>query len=134
MWSNQTKWVWTQAYHIFVFLLDVILHSKSFVLLKSQLKLGISLQSYDLLKGCQSNRKLKDLIPMFGSIAKSIFASSDSFCFITSQIFELNNKSFKAHDLHRLSSAIFPWSALENNEVYILQFISYTFIAMVLLW
>ena len=42
----------------------------------------MSLQSYDLLKVCQNNRKQKDKFPLFGSIFKSIFANSDSFCLI----------------------------------------------------
>ena len=31
----------------------------------------------------QNNRKQKDLFPLFGSLSKSIFANSDSFCLIT---------------------------------------------------
>ncbi len=41
MWGDQAKWVWTGVHHIF--LLDVVLHSKRFILLKSPLKLDISL-------------------------------------------------------------------------------------------
>ena len=48
MWDNQAKWVWTRAHHIFSFLLDVILHSKSYVLQKTPLKLDILFKSYDL--------------------------------------------------------------------------------------
>ena len=88
MWGNQAKWVWTWAHHILNFLLDVILHSKLcskiFVLLKTPLKLDMSVQSYDLLKGCQNNREQKDLFPLFGRVSKSIFASSNSVCLITS--------------------------------------------------
>ncbi len=66
MWDDQAKWVWTQAHHIFSFLFGVIFHSKSYVLQKTPLKLDMSLQSYDLLNGCQNNRKQKDLFPLFG--------------------------------------------------------------------
>ena len=66
----------------FSFLLGVMLHSKSYVLQKTPLKLDLSFQSYDLLKCCQNNRKQKDLFPLFGSISKSIFANSNSFCLI----------------------------------------------------
>ena len=72
--------------NILSFLLDVILLSNSYILQKTPLKLDMSFQSYDLLKGHQNNRKQKDLFPLFGSISKSIFASSDSFCLITPHI------------------------------------------------
>ena len=55
-----------------VFLLDVILHSKCYVLQKTPLKLGMTFQSYDLLKGCQNNRKQKDLFPLFGYLQINI--------------------------------------------------------------
>ncbi len=71
MWNDQAKWVWTQTYHIFSFLLGVILHSKSYVLQKTSLKLDMPFYIYDLLKDCQNNRKQKDLFPLFGSISKS---------------------------------------------------------------
>ncbi len=86
MWGNQAKWVWTLTYHIFSFLLSVIFHSKSYVLQKTPLKLDMSFWSYDVLKDCQNSRKQKDLFSLFGSIFKSIFASSDSFCLNTSHM------------------------------------------------
>ena len=56
MWCCQANWVWTRAHHIFSYLiLDVILHSKSQILLTTPLKSDIPFQSYDLLKG-QNNR------------------------------------------------------------------------------
>ncbi len=39
LWGHQAKWVWTWTYHIFSFLLVVILHSKSYILQKTPLKL-----------------------------------------------------------------------------------------------
>ncbi len=82
MWGDQAKCVWTRRNHIFSFLCDVVFHSKSFILLKTPLKSEIPFQSYDLLKGCQDNRKHKHLFPLFDSISKSIFANSNSFCLI----------------------------------------------------
>ncbi len=76
---------------IFSFLLGVILHSKSYILQKTPLKLDMSLQNYDLLKGCQNNRKQKDLFPLFGSISKSVFANSDSFRLIIPQFISFGN-------------------------------------------
>ncbi len=83
LWDNQAKWVWPREHHNFSFLLSVILLSKSYILQKIPLKLYKSFQSYDLLKGHQNNRKQKALFPLFGSISKSTFANSDSFCLIT---------------------------------------------------
>ncbi len=57
---------------------------------KNPLKLDMSFQSYDLLKGHQNNRKQKDLFPLFGSISKLIFASSDSFCLLTPHILPID--------------------------------------------
>ena len=65
--DNQAKWVLTQKHHIFSFQLAVIFLSKSYIMQKTPLKLDMSFQSYDLLKGCQNNRKQKDLFPFFGS-------------------------------------------------------------------
>ncbi len=70
----------------FSYLLDVIFHSKSYILLKTPLKSDMSFQSYYLLKGCQNNRKQKDLFPLFSSISKSIFANSNSFCLMIPQL------------------------------------------------
>ena len=62
MWDDQAKWIWPRSHHIFSFLLvGVILHSKSYLLQKTPLKLDMSFQSYDLLKGFQNNGKQKDL-------------------------------------------------------------------------
>jgi len=57
MWGDQAKWVWTCKNHIFSLLLDVMLHSKSYILKKTTLKSDTSLQSYKLLKRCQNKRK-----------------------------------------------------------------------------
>ncbi len=74
--------------HIIVLVFYFVLFSisKSYLLQKTSLKLDMSFLSYDLLKDCQNNRKQKYLFPLFGSISKSIFVSSDSFCLITSHI------------------------------------------------
>ena len=84
--------VWTRVHHIFSLLLGVMLHSKSYILQKTQLKLDKSLQSYDLWKGCQNKRKWRDLFPLFGSISKSKFANSNSFCLIH-HILSISNHS-----------------------------------------
>ena len=74
------------VFYLVLFLLGVILHSQSYILQKTPLKLDMSLQGYDQLKGCQNNRKQKDLFLLFGFISKSIFANSDSFCLIAPHI------------------------------------------------
>ncbi len=79
------------AHHIFSFLLGVIFYSKSYILQKTPFKLDMSFQSYDMLKGCRNNRKQKDLFSLFGSISKSIFANSDSFCLIIPQFMNINS-------------------------------------------
>ena len=41
---------------------------------------------YKQLKDCKNNKKLKKLVALFSCILKTVFASSDSFCLITSQL------------------------------------------------
>ncbi len=99
MWGNQAKWVWTCRYHIFSFLVGLILHLKSYILLKTPLKSDIPFQSYDPLKACQNNRKQKHLFPLFGSISRSIFANSDSFCLIIPHIIHTSQTRVKTISL-----------------------------------
>ncbi len=65
----------------FSYLLDVILHSKSYILPKTPLKSDTSFQSYYLLKGCQNNRKQNDLFALFGSFSKSIFMTHSAWSY-----------------------------------------------------
>ena len=57
--------------NIFSFLLYVILHSKSYILLKTSLKLDMSIQSYDLLKGCQNSTRKENKRTYFLCLALS---------------------------------------------------------------
>ncbi len=82
IWGDQAKWALTRAHHIFSFLLGVILHLKSYVLQKTQLKLDMSFAKLWPIERL-SKQKKKDLFPLFGSISKSIFENSHSFCLIT---------------------------------------------------
>ena len=58
------------------------------VLQKTPLKLVSWFQRYEQLKDAKNNRKQKTFSPLFGSILKSIFPTSDWFCLITSHVCE----------------------------------------------
>ena len=54
--------------------------------MKTPQRLGILFKRYKQLKDWTNNKKQKKLSALFGCILKTVFASSDAFCLITSQI------------------------------------------------
>ena len=86
MWCDQAKWVWSQKIWFLVcwhFLLGCCL---GFNLVKTPQMLGTWFQRYKQMKDWTNNKKQKKLLALFGYILKTVFASSDSFCLITSHI------------------------------------------------
>ena len=91
MWCEQAKSVWSQSNSVFIFLTKCMHHSKCYILQKAPLKLANWFQRYEQLKNAKNNRKQKTFSALFGSILKSIFPTSDWFCFITSHISDVIN-------------------------------------------
>ena len=63
-----------------------IFYCLCFNLKKFPQRLGNWFQRYKQLKDWTNNKKQKKLLALFGCILKTVFASSDSFCLITSHI------------------------------------------------
>ena len=85
MWCDQAKWVWSRKIWFFFwhFLLGYCL---GFNLVKHPQRLDNWFQRYKQLKDWTNNKKQKKLSALFGCILKTVFASYDSFCSITSHI------------------------------------------------
>ena len=94
LWCHLVKWVWSckiwffKIFLIFFFgggyfLLEYCL---GFNLVKTPQTLGNWFQRYKQLKDWINNKKQKKLSALFGCILRTVFASSYSFCLITSQL------------------------------------------------
>ena len=86
MWCDQAKSVWNWSNSVFIFLTNCMHHFHSYILQETSLKLINWFQRYQQLKEAKNNWKQKTFSALFGSILKSIFLTSDRFCFITSHI------------------------------------------------
>ena len=71
---------------IFGFLAFLLGYCLGLNLMKTSQRLGNWFQRYKQLKDWTNNKKQKKLCALFGCILKTVFVSSDSFCFITSHI------------------------------------------------
>ena len=86
------------------FLLGYFLGSN---LVKTPQRFGKWFQRYKQLKDWTNNKKQKKLSALFGCILKTLFASSDSFCLITSHIGKKDQQSNSAHAFFcHISSAV----------------------------
>ena len=86
MWDDQGKWVTCRKIYIPSFLCHFLITSKCFILRQTSLKLDIWLQSYKQFVNTENNIKQKNLNTVFANISKTIFATSDSFLLIMSQM------------------------------------------------
>ena len=72
---------------VFVFFWHFLLwYYSSLNLVKIPWNLGNWFSRNSILSDCKNNRKTKKLCALFGYIFKLVFASSDSFCLITSHV------------------------------------------------
>ena len=94
LWCNQAKWVWSRKiWFSFCFVLFfwqfLLVHWLGFNLVKTPLRLDNNwFQRYKQSKDWTNNKKLKlkEAIRFVCCILKTVFASSHSFCVITSQL------------------------------------------------
>ena len=86
MWCYQAKWVWRQNIWFLVFRHFLLCYCLGFNSVKTPQRLGNWFQRYKQLKDWTNNKKQKKLLALFGCTLKTVFASSDSFCLITSCI------------------------------------------------
>ena len=89
-------------------------HFHSYILQKTPLKLFKWFQIYEQLKDAKNNRKQKTFSALFGSILKSIFATSDWFCLITSHI-SVPFRNFVHSVLHW--GMAFPFVACSSDDI-----------------
>ena len=83
---------------IFGFLAFAIRYCLSFNLVRTPQRLGNWFQRYKRLKDPTNNKKQKKLSALFGCILKTVFASSDSFCLITSHMWLVLSLSDRCHN------------------------------------
>ena len=86
MWCDQAKWVWSWKIWFLVFRHFLLGYCLGFNLVKTPQRLGNWFQRYKQLKDWTNNKKQKKLSALFGCILKTVFASSDSFCLMTSHM------------------------------------------------
>ena len=84
---DQAKWVWTRKKWNLGFHLQYMHKFQSYIMLKLKLKLDLWIQRYSYFSDAQNIKIQRKLNAIIGSIYKTIIASSDSFCLITSHIF-----------------------------------------------
>ncbi len=86
MWDNQAKWDWTQAHHIFSFLLDAILHSESYNLLQTSLKRICHSKVMTYWKVVKTIENIGTYFLKCLTLSPNQCANSDSFCLIIPHI------------------------------------------------
>ena len=90
MWHDQEKWFTNWQYSIHIFQHKHLVHLKGYILIQTASQSNIWMQSYEQFTEVPNNVKHKNLSPLFpfnSKKKKSVFATTDSFPLIMSDVY-----------------------------------------------